>query len=694
MRFVIITAIVSGILLVMSALYGRSRTLRAERTYPHAGSFVEVEGAKLHYVRKGTGPSILLLHGSDGFLEDYPDALIDLLAGRFDVIAMDRPGHGYSDGPIGEAALPVTQVRLILGALRELHVETAIWVAHSWGALLAMIAAIEQPDAVSGLVLLAPWIYPPASMPPVLLSVLRMPGIGWITAACVVPLIKEQLIRSTLRRAFSPDVVQPKFAEQAALLWLRRPRQILVFALESIFDRKELRKYSPKYADIRAPILAIVGDMDRIVTSAEHAERLRSARPATELIILPQTGHEIPHTRYCAVADAVIACSSMTVSGVTSAHAAAATAPRALARKLIFRFGWNATAYQILNPHMELWFTAAGDGVVGFVRRYGYRVVAGAPVCDESRLGDLLLEFEMSAQNLNERVCYFGAAARLQSALKNQVGYCELAIGAQPVWNPSGWRQIIARTSSLRAQLNRAKNKGVSVNEWPKERVEGNGALKMCLSEWLESRPLPTLHFLTEPVDLNDIEDRRVFVAETSEGVVGYLAAAPVPDRNGWLIEQIVRGKKASNGVAELLVDAVMLALVEGGYTYVTLGLSPLSRRDETPPMSGARSALAPALLLRWVRAHGRRFYNFDGLETFKAKFRPDAWEPITIISNEHRVSLQALHAVAAAFSVGPPIGSILRAMRMAVKQEVLWVVGGKREDGARWRRRDGGTGR
>ncbi len=613
---VITVCLVASAPLALSALYGRWRTRNAERLYPPVGAFVEVEGALIHYVRKGVGPGVVLLHGSDGFLQDFPSDLVDTLAAQFEVIALDRPGHGYSDGPKGEAALPVTQVRLILGALNELGIERAIWVGHSWGGLLAMIAAIEQPDAVSALVLLAPWIYPPRSMPPVLLSIFRIPLIGTITAACIVPLIKKPLIKSTLKRAFSPEPAPPTFVERAERLWLRRPRQIQVFALESIFDRRELRKFSPGYSDILAPITVLVGDQDQIVPSTEHAERLRAARPSTELIVLPHTGHEIPHTRPLAVVEAVSACGRDSEIPESAAQSGDSATPRVHARDLVYRFGWNATAYQILNPNIDLWFTAAGDGVVGFVSRYGFRVVAGAPVCDEDRLNDLLVEFETSARNLGERVCYFGAAARLQSALKNHTGHCELAIGAQPVWNPSGWRQIIERTSSLRAQLNRAKNKGVEVNEWPQARVEQSGALEECLRQWLETRPLPTLHFLTEPVDLRDIQDRRIFVAETPDGVVGYLAAAPVPDRNGWLIEQIVRGNRAPNGVAELLVDAVMLTLVDEGYSYVTLGLSPLSRRVESPP-DISEGPLGPNLLLRWVRAHGRRFYNFDGLETF-----------------------------------------------------------------------------
>jgi phosphatidylglycerol lysyltransferase len=57
------------------------------------------------------------------------------------------------------------------------------------------------------------------------------------------------------------------------------------------------------------------------------------------------------------------------------------------ARKLILEHGWNATAYQILNPGISLWFSSAGDGVIGFVRHRKALVVGGAPVCAVDRLG-------------------------------------------------------------------------------------------------------------------------------------------------------------------------------------------------------------------------------------------------------------------------------------------------------------------
>ncbi|HET7564477.1 MAG TPA: DUF2156 domain-containing protein, partial [Gemmatimonadaceae bacterium] len=278
------------------------------------------------------------------------------------------------------------------------------------------------------------------------------------------------------------------------------------------------------------------------------------------------------------------------------------------ARALVLRYGWNATAYQILNPGISHWYTARSDAVVGFVARHGVRVVAGAPVCERQRLPAVAAEFESAARAAGERVCYFGAEARLESVYQRQSSHSMIALGAQPSWDPRGWPHMIATRASVRAQLNRARNKGVAVEEWSADRATGNPQLQRCLDEWLASRPLPPLHFLVEPETLALLYDRQVFVAVRDGEPVGFLVASPVPARNGWLIEQFVRGYRAPNGTAEVLIDAAMRTLAAQGATYVTLGLAPLSRHARAVP-----GPLWLRVLLGWVRLHGRRFYNFEG---------------------------------------------------------------------------------
>jgi phosphatidylglycerol lysyltransferase len=342
------------------------------------------------------------------------------------------------------------------------------------------------------------------------------------------------------------------------------------------------------------------------------------------------------------------------------------------ARELVLRYGWNATAYQIVNPGIRQWFSRAGDAVVGYVTRWGVRVVAGAPVCPAARLADVAAEFESDAAGHKERVCYFCAEARLETIYRSVADHSMVLLGSQPVWNPKQWTDIIGAKKSLRAQLNRARNKGVTVEEWPAARAQNSVELHRCLEEWLATRGLPPLHFLVEPETLARLSDRRTFIARRADGVVGFLIASPVPVRRGWLVEQNVRGHGAPNGTTELLLDAAVRTLAAEEAEYLTLGLAPLSDRAGAP---ATENPFWLRTLLGWVRAHGRRFYNFGGLEAFKTKFQPERWEPVYAIANERRFSPVTLYAVAAAFSDGSPIALLLRAMLKGAGTEFKWLL-------------------
>ena len=307
--------------------------------------------------------------------------------------------------------------------------------------------------------------------------------------------------------------------------------------------------------------------------------------------------------------------------------------------------------------------------------RYGRaRVVAGAPVCELSRLDGVAALFVDDAHWAGEYVCYFGAGNRLDARYGTDPEWSRVLLGAQPSWDPHHWPAAVARRSSLRAQFNRARNKSVRIEEWPADRAEDHPALRRCLAEWLETRNLPPLHFLVEPETLSNLGDRRVFVAVRGErAVVAFTVLSPVPARNGWLVEQIVRGRAAPNGTAELLLDFAMRSVAESGATYVTLGLSPLSQHAKAIEINEPTWL---KLLLGGVRLHGARFYNFGGLDSFKAKFNPDHWEPIFAISEGRPFPPRALYAIAGAFSGGNPVKLVAIALLRALREEIgrVWT--------------------
>jgi phosphatidylglycerol lysyltransferase len=334
------------------------------------------------------------------------------------------------------------------------------------------------------------------------------------------------------------------------------------------------------------------------------------------------------------------------------------------AQDLVMTYGRNATAYQILNPGIRHWFSK--EVVIGYIHRGRWMLVAGEPVCAPEDLRAAIAAFEAYAQTRNCRVCYVCAAEPIHNLLATSPAHSVVTIGAQPVWNPFEWPQIVRARRSLRAQLNRALNKGVSIEALPPAEGKTNPEIRQVLHEWLHSRPLPPMHFLVEPDVLSGmVEDRLLLVARRENRIVAFLVASPVAARNGFLIEEIARSPQAPNGTTELLIDAAMHRFAERGCTYATMGLVALANGTTTDNPLWLRT------LMNIARAHANRFYNFRGLERFRSKMSPANWEKLYVISNQERFTPQALYAVGGAFSGISPMRAIGLAILKGVREEL-----------------------
>ena len=150
--------------LAMLALVTQAGVFLAQRAYPAQGRMVEVAGATLHVVdigpRDAAGPPIVMLHGASSNLEVMRQPLGERLARNHRVILIDRPGHGWSTRARLEDSTPEIQGRMIEEALAKLGVDRAIFVVHSWAGALGARMALDYPERVAGLVMLAPVAYP------------------------------------------------------------------------------------------------------------------------------------------------------------------------------------------------------------------------------------------------------------------------------------------------------------------------------------------------------------------------------------------------------------------------------------------------------------------------------------------------------------------------------------------------------
>ncbi len=344
---------------------------------------------------------------------------------------------------------------------------------------------------------------------------------------------------------------------------------------------------------------------------------------------------------------------------------AAETLPKA--RRLVRRYGRAATCWQTLDPSLTHWFGAEGQSVVGYATFRRMRVVAGEPVCSQQRLASVARRFEQDAARDGERVCYLAAERSLVDCLAHSDEHAVVSFGAQPVWQPAALVAVFGASAALRYQVNRARNKGLTVAEWSSDTGDKTG-LHRCLAAWLRIKPLPPLGFMTDPYLLQRLDGRRMWVASQGRRPAGYAVLAPVPVRRGWLVEQIVRCPGAPNGTAESLVAAAARDVAAEGSRFITLGAAPLSRRG---PGHTQHAPWWFRVIAGWMRAHGTRFYNFRGLEHFKTKFRPQAWEPVFAVAAEARIRPATLYAVMGAFTGRSPLAAVGQAIARGIVDEV-----------------------
>ena len=151
------------VVLAILALATQAGVLLVQRSFPAQGRMVEVAGGALHVVdigpRDGAAP-IVMLHGASSNLEVMRQPLGDRLARDHRVILIDRPGHGWNTRARFSDSTPEIQGRMIAEALSALGVERAVFVVHSWSGALGLRLALDYPERVLGLVMLAPVAYP------------------------------------------------------------------------------------------------------------------------------------------------------------------------------------------------------------------------------------------------------------------------------------------------------------------------------------------------------------------------------------------------------------------------------------------------------------------------------------------------------------------------------------------------------
>lgn len=318
------TMVIVVVALAVLALVTQAGVFLVQRAYPAKGRMVEVTGGVLHILdigpRDAAGPPIVMLHGASSNLEVMRQPVGERLAAKHRVILIDRPGHGWSSRDRLDDSTPDIQARMVVEALARLGVGEAVFVAHSWAGALAARIALDRPQAVAGLVMLAPALYP---WPGGVGRYNRLAAtlvIGPLLAHTITLPLGLVLAERGAGGVFLPQPMPTGFVRNTATPLLLRPRQFIANARDLVSLKAAVAAQAPRYGAIEAPVTIITGDADKTVSTERHSRPFAAAAPNVKLIVLPGVGHMIQN----AVPDLVIAEVEATVSATAPSASAAA----------------------------------------------------------------------------------------------------------------------------------------------------------------------------------------------------------------------------------------------------------------------------------------------------------------------------------------------------------------------------------
>lgn len=274
------------------------------RNWPNraASQFVQAAGLRWHVQVAGSGPVLLLAHGTGAATHSWA-GLLPLLAEHFTVVAPDLPGHGFTEAPPAERQSLPGMAAAVAGLLETLGLRPALVAGHSAGAAIVLRMVLDHriaPDAVlsiNGALLplrgvAGDWFAPLAR------GLAMLPGVPRIFAwRARDPALVRKLLDST------GSVVTPAQAGFYARL-VRSPRHVgAALAMMANWNLAPLVRDLPR---LTVPLHLIVGDRDRTIRPGE-ALRVRAILPSARIETLPGLGHLAHEERPDLVARLILA---------------------------------------------------------------------------------------------------------------------------------------------------------------------------------------------------------------------------------------------------------------------------------------------------------------------------------------------------------------------------------------------------
>lgn len=250
-----------------------------------AEGFADSGGVKIHYVTKGNGPLLVMIHGFPDYWYTWREQ-IPALAEHFQVVAIDQRGYNKSDKPQGVDQYGMDKlVADVKAVIEHFQRKKAVVVGHDWGGAVAWSFAMTLPDWTDRLV------------------ILNTPHPNGIRRELAQN--PQQRKNSAYARRFQQPDAASSLQVEALASWVRDPaaREKYVEALRRSSREGMLNYYKANYPrapytdaktslpKVKCPVLMIHGLRDQALLASGLNNTWEWVDSDLTLVTIPQAGH-------------------------------------------------------------------------------------------------------------------------------------------------------------------------------------------------------------------------------------------------------------------------------------------------------------------------------------------------------------------------------------------------------------------
>jgi pimeloyl-ACP methyl ester carboxylesterase len=276
---------------------------RIERAIPPRGRFLELDGCRIRYVDEGSGPPLFLIHGLGGQVGNFTYALVGRLAKEFRVVAVDRPGSGYSTRPAGADPRLRAQGELMAKAIAALKLDRPLVVGHSLGGAIGLAVGLDHPECASALALIAPVTQVVVTTPPPFRGLdIKSPLLRWIVAWTLATPLGILNADKVLKAVFAPETVPADYISLGGGALGLRPGSFYATSTDLGAASDGFAAMIARYPTLTLPTGILFGKGDQLLDYRLHGQSTKDQIPGLELKLI-EGGHMLPVTQPDAVAD-------------------------------------------------------------------------------------------------------------------------------------------------------------------------------------------------------------------------------------------------------------------------------------------------------------------------------------------------------------------------------------------------------